>query len=189
MNKQNKDEKEIELGPNEIVIDLDPDDNKKDFSNKNKKIEIENENLIQMKKKKEKEMQSTIVVNYEDKNVLDSENQNYNNEVKRNISENLVNHKIEEDIKNNVPPENKPYDFINEKTFNNEFIFFFINPSSGSNEGQQVINMGVKRVEFIETYKSSAFIFNILDRTNFLEGISLLRMFQQQGNFYVFISS
>ena len=78
--------------------------------------------------------------------------------------------------------------FSNDKSFENDFIFFFINPISGSREGQQVINMGIKKVEFIDTYKSSAFIFNILDRTNYLEGVSLLRIYQQHSIYYSFIS-
>jgi hypothetical protein len=59
-------------------------------------------------------------------------------------------------------------------------VFFFINPASGSKEGQHLINMAVKKVEFIDTIKCIAFIYNIRDRTNYLEGVNHLKNLQEK---------
>ena len=66
-----------------------------------------------------------------------------------------------------------------------DILFFFINPISGSHYGQLLIDMGVKKVEFLDIVHSSsacsAYIFNILDQSNYVQGIALLKDYQERG--------
>ncbi len=70
-----------------------------------------------------------------------------------------------------------------------DILFFFINPIAGSHHGQLLIEMGVKKVEFLDNMKSSAYsayIFNILDQDNYQQGIALLKDYQERGKGYFY---
>jgi hypothetical protein len=70
-----------------------------------------------------------------------------------------------------------------------DILFFFINPIAGSHHGQLLIDMGVKKVEFLDNMKSSAYsayIFNILDQDNYQQGIALLKDYQERGKGYFY---
>jgi hypothetical protein len=69
-----------------------------------------------------------------------------------------------------------------------DVLFFFINPIAGSNDGQLLIDMGVKKVEFLDNMKSSAssaYIFNIIDESSYIQGIALLKDYQERGKFNI----
>lgn len=77
---------------------------------------------------------------------------------------------------------------VAQKYFNEDIykdvLFFFINPISGSHEGQTLIDMEVKKVEFLDNNKSlssSAYIFNILDEESYKSGVALLKDYQYRG--------
>lgn len=58
---------------------------------------------------------------------------------------------------------------------NESVIFFFINPNAGVKDGRNLINMGVKKVEFTDNLHCTAYIYDILDEINCNNGIETLR--------------
>jgi diacylglycerol kinase family enzyme/ribosomal protein S16 len=58
---------------------------------------------------------------------------------------------------------------------NESVIFFFINPNAGVKDGRNLINMGVKKVEFTDNLHCTAYIYNLLDEINCNNGIETLR--------------
>lgn len=60
-----------------------------------------------------------------------------------------------------------------------DVLFFFVNTFSGSREGLALVNMGVKKVEFVK--KCSAYIFNINEPDNYKMGINTLKDYQAAG--------
>lgn len=92
------------------------------------------------------------------------------------------------------PKNNSKKKFIFFEDIYKDILFFFINPIAGSHHGQLLIDMGVKKVEFLDNMKSSAYsayIFNILDQENYQQGIALLKDYQERGKgyFYSFSST
>jgi hypothetical protein len=67
---------------------------------------------------------------------------------------------------------------LNSKTQsdNNEYVlFFFINKMSGVGQGKNIISMGVKKVEFSDNLRCTAYIFEMNDEAQCLNGIETLR--------------
>lgn len=58
---------------------------------------------------------------------------------------------------------------------NEIILFFFINTKSGTEQGKNIINMGVKKVEFTDNLKCTAYIYEIYDQQNFMTGIETLK--------------
>jgi len=66
---------------------------------------------------------------------------------------------------------------------NNDLVmFFFINPESGTQSGLNIINMGVKKVEFNDPH-GMVFIYNMKDPTNLEMGIQCLLTEFEKGIF------
>ena len=167
-----------QIGPNAIKVDLNYDIHFQpniDFE----EIDIKhsgsfNDGIIVMEEDHEEKMNKD-----NSKEVLSSKKEK-STILNNNIENNSYSNKPNSNLNNNIiEEEDKLHDILHDKVYNN-MVFLFVNPASGSKEGQNIINMGVKKVEFIDTYKCSAFIFNVLDRTNYLEGVSLLRQYQLQ---------
>jgi diacylglycerol kinase family enzyme len=58
---------------------------------------------------------------------------------------------------------------------NETILFFFINPLSGCQNGRNILNMGVKKVEFVDNLKCTAYIFDMKDDTILNNGIEILK--------------
>jgi hypothetical protein len=96
------------------------------------------------------------------------EHKNYND---REIKEIKI--KVEPKFENQI---------INYQIRENEIILlFFINPDCGSNDGKKILNMGVKKVEFVDSLMCAAHIFNIKDKNNLEYGKFILNSEIKRG--------
>lgn len=80
---------------------------------------------------------------------------------------------INNNNRNSNPRQKKPSTLnVNE---NEVVLFFFINPLSGIEQGKNILNMGVKKVEFTDNLRCTAYIFNIKNEENCNNGIETLK--------------
>ncbi len=87
----------------------------------------------------------------------------------------VVNEAPRRDTRQGNPRQKKPSTVQINISENESVLFFFINPSSGVEEGKHLINMGVKKVEFTDSLHCTAYIFNVNEENNLEIGIDKLR--------------
>jgi hypothetical protein len=61
-------------------------------------------------------------------------------------------------------------------------MFFFINPESGTQTGLNILNMGVKKVEFNDPH-GMVFIYNMKDKVSLENGVQCLLAEFEKGDF------
>ena len=126
--------------------------------------------------------------NYNSKKNSEKFNQNYNfNENQNFNAQSSIRSPEHKPSRKENTSNSKQKQFFFEDIYK-DILFFFINPVSGSNDGQLLIDMGVKKVEFLDTIKaaaSSAYIFNILEDDSYKQGIALLKDYQERGKYFI----
>lgn len=131
--------------------------------------------LQNIEEEKREENEDIIIMPQRTETNYSHNNANYFNNNNSNNFVNILN-KAGTMNKNSADINHKKSSSISIPKNENELIlFFFINPYSGIEEGKHLINMGVKKVEFSDSLKCKAYIFNMKEETNCSNGIDTLR--------------
>ena len=189
------------VNENEIELDKYNVNELKIIDNNNQKILETNNNLnIEILASNNNENNEEIIIVQDDSQVIDKKEKGSTmreinlfevknqNEVSNNNKQQDNNKSLQprNEIRNpdrKISSKHDQVNFFFEDIYK-DILFFFINPIAGSHDGQLLIDMGVKKVEFLDIVNSSgssAYIFNILDQTNYLQGIALLNDYQERG--------
>lgn len=199
-NKQNQNEIELDKNSNkEIQLDINHPDMFDTYRQQNLENNPSNQNenneeiiIVEEESNLGDRVKNKPIHNFDREKIIFAKENNFD-QVNKNIPQDKHFMNISINQNNNLRSPGNPSN--NKQNSKNKFLFFediykdilffFINPIAGSHDGQLLIDMGVKKVEFLDNMKSSAYsayIFNILDQANYQQGIALLKDYQERGN-------
>ena len=196
---ENNNQSSVDSSPNNYVVVNAPESHSKSFSEDNSKdrgtfpVKItsqrpsnENEMIQNLKVNLQKNSKDDIANKSNEDNFVvsidDSSHGEQNDNVNVQESNNInigsikINHSSNYQTSTHPKTPNqiktaKPLMISNEN--NDAIMFFFVNRFSGERKGQYLINMGVKKIEFSNDLKVTAYIYDINDNTNGIEQLKL----------------